>query len=143
MSMRSSFLGIVLLLVTPGCVEQSAVGFRLPAGDVGRGQVAFVELGCASCHTVAELDLPRPVADPPVGVDLAVVLRKRTDGELVTSIIHPSHKLATSWTGGTTEVSGASRMGDYGDAMSVRQLTDLVAFLKEHQHVQEAARSQF
>ncbi len=88
------------------------------------------------------MDLPAPVADPPVGVELGMVLRKRSTGELVTSIIDPSHRISNSWTGGVTQVGGVSRMSNYSDLMTVRQLTDLVAFIKAHQQV-EAPASQF
>lgn len=129
--------GLGLVLMVLGCVGQSAAGFHLPEGDSERGRTVFVELGCAACHTMEGLDLPAPVAQPAVGVELATVLRKRTTGELVTSIIAPSHKFSPSWTGGTTKVGDSSRMADYTDVLTIRQLSDLVAFLRQHQEVKE------
>jgi hypothetical protein len=77
-------------------------------------------------------ELPHPTVNPPVPVVLGGrVSEVRTDGYLVTSIINPSHRLTREFRGGilTTE-SGESRMPDHNDVMTVRQLTDLVAFLQ-------------
>ena len=135
MRTRSMCISMLFLVASlaPGCNadSDSAAGFRLPEGDPERGQVAFVALGCNSCHTVAGLDLPAPVADPPVGVDLAgVVAGRRTDGALVTSIIHPDHEIAMRFAGGKMEYGGHTRMGDYSETMTVHQLVDLVAFIQ-------------
>ena len=130
---------VVVGLVACAPERKSAVGLWLPDGDPARGQVAFVELGCASCHTVAGLDLPRPTADPPVGVDLATLMPgRRTDGELVTSILNPSHRVAPRFAAGSMTLGGHSRMGDYGAAMTARQLIDLIAFLQVEDRSAEA-----
>jgi len=52
-----------------------------------------------------------------------------TDGRFVTSIINPSHKLAPGYPKERIVSGGISRMADYNDVMTVRQLVDLVAFL--------------
>jgi sulfur-oxidizing protein SoxX len=113
--------------------QKSASGFRLPDGDVEKGKAAFLELRCNECHTVFGVDLPRPDAPPPITVALGgeepIV---RTDGELVTSIINPSHKLAWGYPSEQIEKDGKSRMKDYSDVMTVRQMTNLVAFLHSH-----------
>jgi hypothetical protein len=58
----------------------------------------------------------------------------RTDGYLVTSIIHPSHKLGP-YPRGEVAVDGESRMPDYTRSMTVRQLIDVVAYLQSHYRV--------
>ncbi len=50
--------------------ERSPSGFRLPEGDVEAGKAAFVELQCNACHEVRGIELPGPVAEPPVPVAL-------------------------------------------------------------------------
>lgn len=107
-------------------------GFRLPpGGDVERGKAAFVELKCNSCHEVAALDLPKPTVQPAVPVVIGGVLHNSlSDGEIVTSIIHPSYELAKYPKNLITTSTGASRMPPYVDTMTVRQLMDLVAFVK-------------
>jgi hypothetical protein len=51
-------------------------------------------------------------------------------GELVTSIINPSHKLATRYAKELVAVDGESRMKNYNDVMTVTQLIDVVSFLQ-------------
>jgi hypothetical protein len=78
-----------------------------------------------------------PVADPPVPVVLGgVVSQARSDGDLVAAIIDPSYRL-TGHHPTTSVRSGAlSRMGDFSEAMTARQLIDLVAFLQSTYDVQ-------
>jgi mono/diheme cytochrome c family protein len=121
---------VLATVVACGPPEKSASGFRLPDGDVERGKEAFVELRCNACHTVKGLDLPAPVADPPVPVALGgLVNYQPTDGRFVTAIIHPDHELASGYPKELILSGMESRMADYSDVMTVRDLVDLVAFL--------------
>jgi hypothetical protein len=132
--MRRNLRGLAAILVfgsLAGCGgRHSPAGFRLPEnGDVERGKATFVELKCYGCHTVANVELP-----PPTSVGLPVPLggivhETRTDGYLVTSIIHPSHKIASSQRA-LPATEGESHMPDFTRQMTVRQLVDLVAFLQ-------------
>jgi transposase len=36
--------------------RKSGRGLRLPDGDIKQGKLAFVELGCPSCHEVAGVE---------------------------------------------------------------------------------------
>jgi len=79
-------------------------------------------------------DLPHPVADPPVGVELGgPVAAPRTDGALVTAIIHPFHGLAFAT--GEHAAGRLSRMGRIAGAMTVSELIDVVAFLHSRHEV--------
>jgi hypothetical protein len=110
--------------------EKAATGFRLPEGDPERGKEAFLELKCNACHVVKGVDFPPPVAEPPVPVALGgPVHYQPTDGRFVTSIVNPSHKLAPAFPQELVKTGSESRMADYSDVMTVRQLIDLVAFL--------------
>ncbi len=100
----------------------------LPEGDAAAGREAFVSLMCTSCHAVegAE-DLPKPVAQVPVPV-LGSRHAKESPGKLASAIVSPSHEvsdevLMKTW-------SELSPMGDFTSAITVRQLVDLVAFLR-------------
>lgn len=116
--------------------SKSSAGFSLPNGDVARGQAAFVDLRCNGCHRVAGLDLGEPTATPPVPVVLGgEVPHVKTDGELVTSIIDPSHQIAKDLPQDLVKRAGGSRMPDYSDVMTVRQMVDLVAFLQSRYRV--------
>lgn len=124
---------LVLLGGTVACDSgrHSSAGFRLPAhGDVERGKVAFVQMGCNRCHEVFGTDLPKPTVQPPVPVVLGgIVPTDVTDGYLVTSIINPSYALA-AYPKEQITVDGKSRMPDYSGTMTVGQLVDTVAFLQ-------------
>jgi hypothetical protein len=114
--------------------RHSSSAFHLPTdGDPERGKLAFVTLGCDSCHEVAGVDLPRPTVQPPVHVALGgSVESKLSDAYLVTSIINPSCDLAPMPKAKITIDGRHSRMPQYPDRMTVRQLGDIVAFLQSH-----------
>ena len=115
---------------------KSSLGFRLPDGDIDKGKATFLELKCHLCHTVAGVELPSPEVAPPVMVNLGGQVRNvRTYGELVTSIINPSHRLAKGYKKELIEVEGKSRMTDYTEVMTVRQMINLVAFLQSRYEV--------
>jgi len=124
--------GLVLLMLGCQNTKKSSAGFRLPDGDAESGKKVFVAMGCATCHTVEGVaDLPAPTIRPPVPVTLGGPIPfVKTDGELVTSIINPSHKIAAGLRAEEVMRNGASRMPTYGEIMTVRQMIDLVAFLQ-------------
>jgi hypothetical protein len=133
--MRSaSYRAVVLVVVAlmAGCSpgRKSPAGFHLPDGDAAAGRAAFVQLKCHACHTVAGEALPAPIADPPVALMLGGdVPSQRTDGALITAIVDPSHSVSVHYRQQPIRAGELSRMGDYSDAMTVRQLIDIVAFL--------------
>lgn len=123
----------ILLIHTVGCgpASKSARGFRLPDGDIERGKAAFVALRCHDCHKVEGLELPPPEKTPAMAVLLGgEVANVKTYGDLVTSIIHPSHKLAARYKKEDVSRNGKSLMIDCNEVMTVRQMIDLVAFLQ-------------
>ena len=135
-AVKSTTVGLIvigLVLLISGCVnEKSARGFRLPDGDPVQGQQNFLALGCHGCHQVEGADLPDPLTVGPVRVKLGgQTTLLRTYGELVTSVINPSHRIAPGLP--ITEVTdgaGDSVMRNYNDVMTVQQLVDVVAFLQ-------------
>jgi len=120
----------VLVFLMAGCesAQHSAAGFRLPDdGDAARGKATFIALECNSCHSVAGVDLPRPAVLPPVAVVLGGETPKpMSDGYLVTSIINPSHRVIKQ---ASRTADGKSQMPSR-DELTMRQLTDIVAFLQ-------------
>ena len=131
---HSLFVGLTALLTlitTVGCETQSR-GFVLPPGDVDRGRDAFVALACNRCHSVKDvIDRDPATAFPAIHVVLGgATTRVKTYGDLVTSIINPSHKLARGEDPRTVTPDGASKMPIYNDVMSVQQLVDLTQFLQ-------------
>lgn len=127
-------LGLAIMLaIVSGCdmVATSSRSFNLPHGDAGNGQEAFVTLECTACHRVRDLDLPAPQTEGPVMVVRGSgVTRVKSYGELITSIVNPSHRLARRYPKGEVSQEGQSLMTPYNDVMTVTQLIDLVAFLQ-------------
>jgi hypothetical protein len=129
-------LGLVFLASWACGGRKSPIGLRLPDGNPAAGRQAFVDLKCSSCHRVAGVSLPDPVADPIVPITLGGAWPyERTDGELLTAIVNPSHKIAAGFPREMLVTGTRSRMGEYGDVMTVRQLVDIVAFLHDRYHV--------
>ena len=122
------------LVVLSGCDTgpKSPRGFSLPEGDPKVGQAVFVELQCNSCHQIPGVEqLQSEVGEPQISVKLGGKVSKiKTYGELVTSVINPSHRLVKGYPADKIQSDGESKMRNYNDLMTVRQLIDLVAFLQ-------------
>ena len=111
-------------VVTPGTWN------ALAAGDPAAGKVAFEELYCFTCHTVAgHPEFPVPSAQAVVPVVLGGKPKALSRAELVDSILAPSHQISEGYRESLVKSGELSRMGDYSRAMTVRQLADLVEFL--------------
>jgi mono/diheme cytochrome c family protein len=132
MRFQTILISGILAVTLSGCGggQKSSSGFRLPDGDVARGKATFVELKCSDCHQIAGLELPALSAETKIPVILGGdFFYPRSDGELVTAIINPSHRLARGYPRQAIESGGKSRMREYNDSLTIRQLADLVAFL--------------
>lgn len=109
--------------------------FRFPIlqGDVARGQEAFVAMGCHMCHTVDGIELADNARLRPVTVNLGGdLIFAKTYGDLVTSILNPSHVISEEYLQQLprTERSATSSSPMYVNPdMKVTQLIDIVAFL--------------
>jgi len=128
----------ICIVVLAACTTdpKSSRGFRLPDGNIQKGQAVFVELQCNTCHQISGLDMPAPVQPGPVQITLGGTVRNvKTYGELVSSVINPSHKLISSYPKDQVSNDGESLMTVYNDRMTVRQLIDLVAFLQSRYDV--------
>ena len=114
------------------CSPKAGAAFRLPDGDALRGRDAFLELRCNSCHDIVDRD-DIPFRQGLVHVTLGgPTTSVKTYGELVTSIINPSHRITPRYPAEQVTVNGESlmAMAYLNDVMTVRQLIDLVAFLE-------------
>lgn len=103
----------------------------LPHGSVTRGEAAFRDLWCHSCHTVKghETIFPAPTAQPPVPVVLGDEPRRRTRMDRIQSIVNPSHRIDPAYQRELVASGKLSRMGDYNETLTLQQLSDLVEFL--------------
>jgi mono/diheme cytochrome c family protein len=109
------------------------VTVTLPAGNADAGRQAFQDLKCHVCHRVSgERGFAAPVAELR-GPDLNALLQLQETSDIAAAIIAPSHSLSIR----TSEAvkaqlhkQGASPMGDFSRAMTVRQFADLLAYLR-------------
>lgn len=122
-------VALVSCLALSGCdtSPKASRGFRLPDGDAEKGKQAFLDLKCNTCHKVQGVELPAPTAfNLTLGGE---TVRVKTYGDLVTSIIYPSHVISDQYKAQLTEAK-LSPMPEYNRMMTVEQMIDLVAFLQ-------------
>ncbi|GAA3722872.1 hypothetical protein GCM10022421_34530 [Oceanisphaera sediminis] len=128
--MKRSQLFIISLVALglSGC-DQSSKAFSLPPGDMAQGEQVFMDMQCLSCHILDGYE--RPEGEWELSVALGGKGKSlKTYGELVTSVINPSHKLAKGHDMSSIQVDGKSVMPVYNDVMTVSELVDLVTFLE-------------
>lgn len=106
--------------------------FTLPAGDAATGKQVFEKMQCYSCHTVRGQRFGDPSQNPGgIGPDLAAAHGRLPAEYLAESIASSSRVLAHGqFRAAYRTADGRSRMGDYSEIMTVRELVDLVAFLR-------------
>ena len=118
---------------TPGpTTVYDSVMLALPVGNAQAGRQAFLDLKCPVCHRIrAEEGFPAPFSDS-LGPDLDARPPHRSASDLATAIVAPSHAVSTEIdTALKTRLEGVlSPMGDFNQAMTVRQLSDMVAYLR-------------
>jgi sulfur-oxidizing protein SoxX len=130
------FLVLTFFISACDTGPKSARGFRLPDGDAETGKQLFVELQCNSCHTILGQELAAPALKGPVSVSLGgPVANIKTYGQLVSSVINPSHRIVRRYPKDEVSVDGESLMPTYNESMTVQQLIDLVAFLQAQYQV--------
>jgi len=125
-------IGLALLPLLACQVPEPESSFELtrlafPAGNPHAGREAFLDLGCAACHRVTwEDELPAPVS-PVAAPEFRDHLTRQTAGNVATSIILPSHNVPPEV---REPEDSLSPMGDFQEAMTVRQLIDVVSYLR-------------
>jgi hypothetical protein len=131
--MRRSILygsGLLILLALPIAMAAEGSGtvtLTLPAGDPVAGRAAFQALSCTSCHRVSgEKEFPQPVSANP-GPTLGAYLGREGIARIASSVFAPSHEIRSTLRPGREDE--LSPMGDFTEAMTVRQYLDLVAYL--------------
>ncbi len=139
-------VSIVIILIA-GCEvgPNTGKGFSLPEGDVSKGRVAFIELKCNICHSIGDIEqFPSNDQDLPrikLGGSVSGI---KTYGELVTSVINPSHKVWKRYNQGVVmSEDGRSTMHLFNDVMTVTQLVNLVTFLETNYEVEPYRRTAY
>ena len=135
--MISQLSRLLILLFTAAIAAcdggpKSGRGFTLPEGDIEAGEAAFVRFQCNDCHAVDGREELRENIDPIMTVALGgKTTRIQTYGQLVTSVINPSHKISQKYSAEPVAIDGVSRMRNYNDVMTVTEMSDIVAFLQD------------
>lgn len=126
-------LGLAFFVLGCTPAPKSGRGFTLPDGDVAMGKATFDRLQCHGCHAIDGVE-PLALAEGQEAPKLiklgGEVPRIQTYGELVTSIINPSHRLAAAYKPEEVSVDGKSTMKNYNSVMTVEELINVVSFLQ-------------
>jgi len=106
--------------------------FLLPPGDAAEGRKVFVSMACFACHEVKGESFPRDSKSPrAIGPDLTGMGSHHSAEYFAESVINPNRVIVQG--SGYTGADGLSTMPSYADSMTVKQLIDVVAYLKSLQ----------
>lgn len=105
--------------------------FTLAQGDAAEGRKVFVELQCFKCHEVKGESFPDvSPGEKGIGPELSQMAGMHPAEFFAESIINPNAVIdADAREQGHVGEDGKSKMPDYSDTVSARQLTDLAAYL--------------
>jgi mono/diheme cytochrome c family protein len=103
--------------------------FTLPAGDAVHGGWVFSKRECYSCHRVAGRSFRRVDAGG-VGPDLGPGHAEMPAAYLAESVLNPDKVIAGEERRYRAEDGRSSRMRDYSEVMTLRELVDVVAYLQ-------------
>jgi mono/diheme cytochrome c family protein len=106
--------------------------FALPPGTASAGEQVFLKMECSSCHTVAGKRFGDPTQNPGgIGPNLTAAHARLPREYLAESVVNLERYLAHGqYKKGYVTADGTSRMGDYNELLTVRELFDLVELLK-------------
>jgi len=131
---------LLVLLLAMGQILLTACnregrGFALPPGDIEKGKAAYITFSCNSCHTIKGVEYKGndENIEVPLGGD---VTRIKSYGELVTSVINPSHKIAKAYKKSGINPDGSSKMKVYNEVMTVRELVNTVTYLQSEYRIE-------
>lgn len=120
--------------------SQGGPALKLPEGNSDQGRDAFQKLRCFQCHKLQGVPLdgvaPEQIGAN-VGPELTGIGAIQTEHYLFESIINPNAVILPDPSPEQKYAEdGVSKMPDFGAAMTVQQMVDLVAFLKSLQDTQ-------
>lgn len=117
----------------PAQYDTQTVTVVLPAGATQAGRQAFVDLKCTVCHrVVGETTFPAPISGTQ-GPDLDRTLALRPAADLAAAIVVPSHSMSVKTSDEVKKrLEGMllSPMPDFSRTITVKQLADLLAYLR-------------
>ena len=126
-------LGSAWTSAAGAAVPPDVVTIELPAGDAAAGRQAFEDLKCHLCHQVVGEKRFRAPAAEARGPDLGVALRAQSSSDVAAAIIAPSHSMSVRTSDAVKRQlrnRDGSPMGDFSTRLTIRQLADLLAYLR-------------
>jgi cytochrome c oxidase subunit II len=103
-----------------GTVPQEATPTVNPSeGDAAAGKQIFTSSGCAGCHTYGPAG-----SSATIGPDLDTALQGKDPNFVLESIVNPNAEIAQGFQAGVMP-------SNFGESLSDKQLSDLVAFLTQ------------
>ena len=131
MIMRTNVLAAILVLLSATSVFAKDSQFlTLPEGNPIEGRQAFKDLKCNSCHRISsDIEMAGPVAKAGAP-DLGLKQSRYRPSYLADAIVFPSHTVRRP-DGRFEPLSKSSHMGDFSDTLTVRQLANIVVYLKQ------------
>jgi mono/diheme cytochrome c family protein len=105
--------------------------FSLPPGNPGEGRKLFIEAECSKCHEVKGETFPEAVKEiGDVGPELSQMAGTHPPEFFAESIINPNAVIDDdAKEKGHVGADGKSKMPDFSDTFTARQLADLAAYL--------------
>ena len=102
--------------------------FTLPDGDANAGKIVFLDMKCYSCHAI---EIPGEKLPPSrsKGAGPALTGYAALPKEYLADSIIRFHTIVAA--PGYVVKEGRAAMGEYNHFLTVQELTDLVAFLKQ------------
>src|SRR5262245_2087641 len=111
--------------------------FTWPKGDAARGREVFQKLECYSCHEVRGERFPSPSDLGRVGPELSAMGPLHPPEYFAESIINPGAVVDRGR--GYAMPDGSSRMPSYNESLTVQEVIDLVAYLRQLRPPADAA----
>ena len=102
--------------------------FTLPRGDPAKGREGFAKLECYACHEVKGEKFPAPTEQPRVGPELSQMAPLHEAEFFAEAVVNPSAVIDKGK--GYQAADGSSKMPEFNDTMTVKELIDLVAYLR-------------
>jgi mono/diheme cytochrome c family protein len=98
-------------------------------GNIARGRELFAKLECYSCHEVRGESYPAPTDAGRLGPELSAMGPLHDADYFAESIINPGAAIekGRNYAG----PDGSSRMPSFNDSLTVQDVTDLVAYLRQ------------
>ena len=103
--------------------------FSWPAGDPERGREVFLKYECFSCHEVRGERFPVPRDAGSIGPELSSMGSAHEVEYFVEAIVNPNAVVERGK--GYEAADGSSKMPSFNDTLTVQEVVDLVAYLKQ------------